>query len=660
MNLSTKKRRSKLTFYFSLFVLIFSFLSIIILILAETGIISIGLGSFTVSIHSPQNTTYNFSSVSPNYTLQLNVSADRTIDKWWYTLVDLTHNTTLNSSVFFVPNTTINATRFSNKITVFANDSGNNIQNSSVIFFVSVPNSAPIINEITTQHYVCEGNFLFYTFNVIDIDENDVSISTTFTNPFFVTTLPDLNLTLSHFEIFSGILSKSNAGGANIGHKNYSGNISVTDSQYSDSALVNITVIEINNAPTLNTIGVRTIWTAGNNSTFNYQAFATDVESGNSNLGNISFNISFSGTALFGINSSSGVINYTGNSGDLGVHNVTVCATDNGIRNPHQNISLCSQSGGNLSDCETFGLTVTDENRAPNITSYYPTNLTLTINGNDNLYFNITESDLDGTYPDSYWYVDGILREYDNNSIFDEFSYTFGCDVSGVHTVEVISTDGELNDSVQWNFTVDLEQCPVSSVVSSSGSGGSGGVVFCAEKWGCENWNECQNLINSEKDLSADISKSIRERCDLFNFDNRECGFQVRECIDVNRCRTLINKPGIIRECQYTANPSCFDGILNCHDGFCEVLTDCGGGCVACPTCSDNIKNQNEEGIDCGGVCPICVESPSMSISTLLYLLITLFVISLLIISFLTARAYYYYKNRKKEERRRSHLNLSD
>ncbi|MBN2014343.1 MAG: right-handed parallel beta-helix repeat-containing protein [Candidatus Altiarchaeota archaeon] len=58
----------------------------------------------------------------------------------------------------------------------------------------------------------------------------------------------------------------------------------------------------------------------------------------------------------------------------------------------------------------------------------------------------------------------------------------------------------------------------------------------------------------------------------------------------------------------YTAKPvpSCFDGILNCHDGACEKEMDCGGPCKPCPSCSDGIQDNGEEGIDCGGSCPPC------------------------------------------------------
>jgi len=33
---------------------------------------------------------------------------------------------------------------------------------------------------------------------------------------------------------------------------------------------------------------------------------------------------------------------------------------------------------------------------------------------------------------------------------------------------------------------------------------------------------------------------------------------------------------------------------------------DCGGPCKPCPSCTDGIQNQGEEGIDCGGPCKPC------------------------------------------------------
>lgn len=49
---------------------------------------------------------------------------------------------------------------------------------------------------------------------------------------------------------------------------------------------------------------------------------------------------------------------------------------------------------------------------------------------------------------------------------------------------------------------------------------------------------------------------------------------------------------------------TCTDGILN-QD---ETGIDCGGVCTACVTCTDGIQNGDEEGVDCGGTdCDECL-----------------------------------------------------
>jgi hypothetical protein len=48
-----------------------------------------------------------------------------------------------------------------------------------------------------------------------------------------------------------------------------------------------------------------------------------------------------------------------------------------------------------------------------------------------------------------------------------------------------------------------------------------------------------------------------------------------------------------------SAKATCFDNLQN----QAEEGIDCGGPCKACPSCSDHIKNQAETGIDCGGPC---------------------------------------------------------
>jgi len=60
----------------------------------------------------------------------------------------------------------------------------------------------------------------------------------------------------------------------------------------------------------------------------------------------------------------------------------------------------------------------------------------------------------------------------------------------------------------------------------------------------------------------------------------------------------------IIRIVKKEAESTCTDGVKN--QG--EEDIDCGGPCNSCATCSDGIQNQGETGIDCGGPCPKCLE----------------------------------------------------
>lgn len=48
-----------------------------------------------------------------------------------------------------------------------------------------------------------------------------------------------------------------------------------------------------------------------------------------------------------------------------------------------------------------------------------------------------------------------------------------------------------------------------------------------------------------------------------------------------------------------SSEPSCNDGIQNQN----EEGIDCGGVCTACASCSDGLLNGDEEGVDCGGSC---------------------------------------------------------
>ena len=341
-----------------------------------------------IYIESPLNISYNFSKGVP-FTLDLNVTTTYGLSDWLYTLEDLRHHTIIYSNVSFIPNSTFDAVRWNNKLTVYANDT-NFIYNKSVEFYIHVNNSAPEIEFINPDILICEGNYLSYVFNATDIDEDIITEDISPKDPFFVSYYGLINLTSRTYEIFSGILYKEDVGGTGASSKTYSEAVTVSDAEFTDTKNTNITIIEINNAPLMSTIGVQTVWLVGDDTIFDKQVEVNDVEDGTHNDGNLSFNITFlEGNHLFNI-SSTGVMNFTPNASHLGSYNITVCVNDTGIPTPHQNISLCGQDGSSATTCETFVLSVTKVNRRPIITDYYPSNLGFSTPGTTGLYFNIS------------------------------------------------------------------------------------------------------------------------------------------------------------------------------------------------------------------------------------------------------------------------------
>jgi hypothetical protein len=52
-----------------------------------------------------------------------------------------------------------------------------------------------------------------------------------------------------------------------------------------------------------------------------------------------------------------------------------------------------------------------------------------------------------------------------------------------------------------------------------------------------------------------------------------------------------------------------------------ETGMDCGGVCQPCASCNDGIKNQGEDGVDCGGPCVSCVPACTVASSKVNYTL---------------------------------------
>jgi hypothetical protein len=573
---------------------------------AVSGTVSLFVdeGNRNLTISSPQNITYNYSVGTTTFPIDLNISDDFNATNIRFTLHDLEHDTIIYNEVSFTPNTTKNMVRWGNNLTVYAEDVLGVTYSDSVIFYVNMPDSVNTIHGVNDSIFVCEASSLSYNFNISNADEDIVAIDLSPKNPFFIFPTSSSSATIFP-EIFSGTLTKANVG-------EHDETITSTDVDGTDTASINITVLEINNVPNVEDIGATTV-NLNSDGTYAEIFEVTDTENGDEATGNFTFSLTWgSGEDLFDIGAT-GAMSFEFNSSHVGVYSLSVCANDTALSAPHSNISLCGQDGSVNSVCDSFSLTVTEENQAPTIDNYYPTDLSVSTSGTSAIAFNISKTDLDGTTPDGYWFVDDVFAEKDEGNSTDEFSHTFGCGVSGSHNVRAEITDGLLNDSVNWTVAVTLAECPV-AVVGAGGGGGSGRLFGeCYEKWGCGDWQTCQDAKTSFKleILSPEDYSEIQRFCLDKGYDDRYCGYQTKNCIDANSCDNTINKikkPVSIQGCYYTENPSCSDGITNCHDGACEVLVDCGGPCEVCASCSDGKQNQAEEGVDCGGACPVQCE----------------------------------------------------
>ncbi|MBN2102292.1 MAG: hypothetical protein JW716_05475 [Candidatus Aenigmarchaeota archaeon] len=328
--------------------------------------------------------------------------------------------------------------------------------------------------------------------------------------------------------------------------------IYVYDDKYAiDQQIVNFEVVDVNDAPVLNPIGAQT---AIINYTYYYDVNATDVDTTFPNTLTFGDN-----STLFNINSTTGIIDFMAADGQNGTYSVNITVTD-----------------GLLWDWEVISFAVVYENHPPNITWWDPEEYELEMYEGDSLLLSIVAEDPDGTIPTAQWYLDGGVL---TNAINYNYTYYSPVGSRGYHNLTVVVSDGELTDYHEWEILVIRREVETGGATGSTSTTPSPTTFPCAENWRCQDWEPC-----------------------------RVDGYQLRSCRDLNKCGTVIFKPETARNCTYYPQPSCEDGIQNCHHGGCEILADCGGPCPPCPTCNDGIRNQGEEGIDCGGPCPACID----------------------------------------------------
>lgn len=117
-----------------------------------------------------------------------------------------------------------------------------------------------------------------------------------------------------------------------------------------------------------------------------------------------------------------------------------------------------------------------------------------------------------------------------------------------------------------------------------SPSGGGSSKKICEASWRCYLKNACSNLEEDyEKGkIESSFFLLVESKCSLLGLNSTSCGYKNWECFDLNACEDNSTKPSPWEACIYPEGESCFDGF----------------------------RNQNEEMVDCGGVCEPCLEYP--------------------------------------------------
>lgn len=233
-------------------------------------------------------------------------------------------------------------------------------------------NSPPIILGLNSSIFVCEDEILDYWFNISDPDGDAMDVSLFPTNPFYIS--PSSGVGDQSINLWSVPLSKAHANGSQGGWRVFENRrIEVTDNYNttccSDTKYTNITVIEINHAPIIQQINNTAIYTTGPNTLFYLQVLVTDEE--DTDPLNLGYNFTLFNPAgdvsdLFNM-SSNLIINFTADtSTPLGNYNVSICFTDRGLLNPHQNLTLeCNVTESSLTSCLSFILVVADVSVPP-------------------------------------------------------------------------------------------------------------------------------------------------------------------------------------------------------------------------------------------------------------------------------------------------------
>ncbi|MBI2145497.1 hypothetical protein HYU18_04205 [Candidatus Woesearchaeota archaeon] len=412
----------------------------------------------------------------------------------------------------------------------------------------------------------------------------------------------------------------------------YAPEVTVSDGELTDKKQFRIIVANVNRQPTIES-SIKDELEIKEGDSLKLDAAATDPDSDE-----LSFAWHLDGEEV----SSESAYTYTPGFADSGIHSITFTATD-----------------GELSASLEYSISVANTNRQPIMLSAKPESRTATVRVGKQQLFEVTAEDPDGEEVTYKWLLDGKelpAAEEPNSYLLTPLEADIGS-----HVLTAEASDGSLAATETFTITVqaapecnpgETKSCPLQLGVCK------GSQTSCPD----EKWQPCDYPVHSGGKYQA-----TETACDGFDNDcdgqtdedvKNACGgcgpVPAEACGDKadNDCDGMTDE----------GCPSCSDGIQN--QG--ETGIDCGGPCTACyvpppppppvappsqqcsdgtpynacsttkpyycngagslvqlcgscgcpasqncqsdgsckaPSCIDGIKNQDEQGVDCGGAC---------------------------------------------------------
>jgi len=154
------------------------------------------------------------------------------------------------------------------------------------------------------------------------------------------------------------------------------------------------------------------------------------------------------------INSETGLISWVPTNNQVGIHQIIIEISD-----------------GKQSVTQGFEIEVINVNNPPQIFSYFPTNLNFKINEGNSVKFEVQAYDIDSNTTLSYqWLLDGMKVSSSTGSGNDSKSswiYSASYGDYNQKIVKILVSDGELEDYVRWNITINDASPPTQPTLNT-------------------------------------------------------------------------------------------------------------------------------------------------------------------------------------------------